>query len=298
MTFTQTFSSFFPEEKTEVTVFSPSALDSEQRLKDWAAAALSSEATNKASGGTGKKKKQLFFFWYLYKVLPEAAAKCQWNHLLPVALLCQLPFHGITTWLRFEGTSGNHLVHPPSPTGSTTADCWSGGILTVSKDVRSTASLGNPFLCLTERRLASCLNGISGISLPPPAYPPAFRYLLWEGRIAFLCELLLGCYVCSHINQLLLSLPSRRRWQYLLLVSNSFNSLFTYFLQMCEVVYANPNLKHKLTCLVHALHSLVTAFWTTFALCCQCERRRLEIMSYLFCKLLFNLVRTLLSHIL
>lgn len=62
MTFTQTFSSFFPEEKTEVRVFSPSALDSEQRLKDWAAAALSSEATNEASGGTGKKKKQVFFF--------------------------------------------------------------------------------------------------------------------------------------------------------------------------------------------------------------------------------------------
>ena len=49
MTFTQTFSSFFPEEKTEVTVFFPSALASEQRLKNWAAAALSSEATNEAT---------------------------------------------------------------------------------------------------------------------------------------------------------------------------------------------------------------------------------------------------------
>lgn len=48
MTFAQTFSSFFPEEKAEVTVFVPSALASEQRLKNWAAATLSSEATNEA----------------------------------------------------------------------------------------------------------------------------------------------------------------------------------------------------------------------------------------------------------
>lgn len=49
MTFAQTFSSFFPEEKTEVIVFFLSALASEQRLKNWAAADLSSEATHEAT---------------------------------------------------------------------------------------------------------------------------------------------------------------------------------------------------------------------------------------------------------
>lgn len=48
MTFTHTFSIFFPEEKTEATVFFPLSLASEQRLKTQSAAALSSEATNEA----------------------------------------------------------------------------------------------------------------------------------------------------------------------------------------------------------------------------------------------------------
>lgn len=49
MTFAQTFSSSFPEEKIEVTISFPLALASEQRFKSWAAAALSSEATNEAT---------------------------------------------------------------------------------------------------------------------------------------------------------------------------------------------------------------------------------------------------------
>lgn len=125
---------------------------------------------------------------------------------------------------------------------------------------------------------------------------PAFKYLLREEGLLAFVQLFLGCYICSHVNQLVSSLPSRRKWQYLLLVSNTYKSLLTCFLQVCEVVCAKPNLKHKLIYLGCTLHSLVMVFWTTFVLCCQHEQRHLEIMPYLFCKFLFNLIIILLSY--
>lgn len=126
-----------------------------------------------------------------------------------------------------------------------------------------------------ERSLVSFLNGISGISLPPPTHPcvswarSSCVHISAQRKIALLFVLLLVCYICSLVSHLSSSLPSRRRWQYFLLVSNGFKSLLTWILQVCKVVCAEHNLKHKFICLVCALQSLAVVFWSTFTLCCQ-----------------------------
>lgn len=126
-----------------------------------------------------------------------------------------------------------------------------------------------------ERNLVSFLNGISGISLPPPTHPcvswarSSCVHISAQRKIALLFVLLLVCYICSLVSHLPSSLPSRRRWQYFLLVSNGFKCLLTWILQVCKVVCAEHNLKHKFIYLVCALQSLAVVFWSTFTLCCQ-----------------------------
>lgn len=57
--------------------------------------------------------------------------------------------HGITDWLKLEGTSWGHLVQPPSSRRLPRIR-W---LLKISKENNTTASLGNLYLCSVTHRL-------------------------------------------------------------------------------------------------------------------------------------------------